>query len=975
MNTFLLRSTVKSFCFSIIFSFFFACGGGGGGGSSSATTPVPDTTPPVIASTNPISGATGIANNSSISVTFNEGMNETTFDNTSFTVNDGSSNLAGTIALSTDKKTAVFTLSSNMAYDVTHTVTVKSTVKDIAGNELGSDSVFTFTTGAAPDTTPPTVSVNPANGSAGFSVSGNIVLSFSEAMNPLTMTDTNIKLFKNGTTEINANVSYDSGTHTATINPAVDLDYSTSYSVKVYTGATDASGNAIASVFTSTFTSAADTTPPGVSSHVPLSDATGVAKGTNITITFSERLNASTVTASNITVIKQSDSSSVAGSVSYDDATKTVTFNPSSDLEAGPTVYTVTAKTGIQDIAGNSLSSNVSWNFTTSDGTGPSVSSHTPLNGSTGESVVNSITITFSEAINTSTLTTSNITIEDSDGNSVPGSFSYDSATMKATFIPTYNMNYQTVYTVTVDTGVEDIYGNSASGSTSWSFTTKERKWTVIYYSDADCDLESALMMDVAEMKSGYVDDQGLDLILLIDRHPGSSGAGGYSSDSSTLGEDFDDTRIYRITHGKAERISGGTQFPEITKTSDYEANMGDASTLKKFIQFCKANYSAGKYALILSNHGGGAKSRKTVQSSLSSIKNKDFVATQNKDICFDETSGNDFLYTSEISGTLTSSESVDLLGMDACLMSSVEFAYQFRNDASNTGFKASIMVASAPTVWGYGWAYTSIFQRLKSGGGDNGTLDSVVGEFSANEMYYDPSTMTAIEFGGVIVEEQSDSTSLNSSQSLTCIDLSKIAAVKNAVDALAVNLALENEKTDLEALRGSGSSVSVLHYFDESDQNEWIFYPYFDIYDLADKIYWSSNFSSTIKGNASTLKTAVDAMVIYSFGNSDYGIDFSYNKSGVHIFFPDGDRQITVIDVTGDGVNDPVNLWYWQDWYNSLDISGEYTGAPLGQLDWCIDGINPAVDTVGNWFELLDSWYDTQLPNDASGGWNYYQW
>ena len=38
---------------------------------------------------------------------------------------------------------------------------------------------------------------------------------------------------------------------------------------------------------------------------------------------------------------------------------------------------------------------------------------------------------------------------------------------------------------------------------------------------------------------------------------------------------------------------------------------MGDANTLKKFIKFCKNNYEADKYMLIMSNHGGGAKDDK----------------------------------------------------------------------------------------------------------------------------------------------------------------------------------------------------------------------------------------------------------------------------------------------------------------------------------------------------------------------------
>ncbi|MBN1499288.1 MAG: clostripain [Spirochaetes bacterium] len=933
----------------------------GGGGTS-----VPDTTPPVIVSTTPVTGATGIAKNSTISVSFSEAVDPATVDTNSFIVNNGTVNLSGTVAMSSDNITAVFTCTADMAYDLTHTVTIKASVADMAGNELGTDGIFSFTTGAAPDTTPPTVSVNPANNAVNFGLSGNVELTFSEAMNPVTINNTNIQLLQ-GASTVGSTVTYNTGTHIATINPTVDLDYSTIYTVKVYTGAADASGNTIASVFTSTFTTIADTTPPSVSSHAPLSDATGVAKGTNITITFSERLLSSTVTSSNITVVKKSNNAFVAGTVTYDDASKTATFNPTSDLEAGPTTYTVTVGTGIKDLHNNSMISNVTWDFTTTDGTGPTVSSHTPLDGATGQSVVDGITITFSEPINTSTLTTSNITIKDAANNNVPGTFTYTSGTMTATFVPTYNLNYQKIYTVTVGTGVKDVNGNSISASSNWSFTTKTRHWTVMYYGDADCNLEAAIMTDIAEMKNGYVDDQGIDIVILIDRHPSSVIADGYSADSTTLGSNFTDTRLYRITNGKAVRISGSTQYSQITTTSTHEANMGDALTLKKFIQFCKANYPASNYSLILSNHGGGVKSAKNEARIELSKGSNDLV----KDICYDETSTNDFLYTSEISNILTSSESVDLFGLDACLMSSVEFAYQYRNDVGNTGFKANIMVASAPTETGNGWEYTAILNRLKSGGGNNGTSDlTLIG----SELYYDPATLTAAQFGAIIVEEQRDSTITNSSQSLTCLDLSKIKAVKVAVDLMSVKLWTESEKSDMETLRGNAPTANLLHYFDENAYDgsaaaytDWLFYPYFDVYNLVVAINSSSNFSVAVKADAVTIRDAVDDLVVYSFANSDFS-GFTEGKSGVHIFFPDGDEQMYLS-------NTWLNQWYLQDWYNSLNISSAYVDAPLGQLSWCIDGINTSVNTVGNWFELLDCWYDTQLANDADGGFNYYQW
>jgi len=480
------------------------------------------------------------------------------------------------------------------------------------------------------------------------------------------------------------------------------------------------------------------------------------------------------------------------------------------------------------------------------------------------------------------------------------------------------------------------LFSLSGCGGGEDEYVPGDKTWTIMYYGDADCDLEGYLMEDIAEMKAGFVNGYGVNLIILIDRYDG------YSNDSSVLGDDFTDTRLYRITQGNYERLDGGTQFPDISAdgSSSYEANMGDAATLEKFIQYCKEKYPATDYALIFSNHGGGVKKKSA------SVYGEVSVSDSNpgiiKNICYDESSGNDFLYTGEISDTLTSDDSVQLLGLDACFMSSVEFAYQFRNDDSNSGFKAEIMVASAPSLWGWGWDYASILGNL-------------------HRKSVDPTYMDASTFGRLIVDTQRSSTRNSVSQSLACVDLSKVKAVKDSVDVMAAALASESEKADLENLRGNAPTASLLNYFTESSSSEWVSYPYFDLYNFAAAISGSSSFSPSIQNKASSLRNAVDSMVLYSFGNSAYS-GFIEGKSGVHIFFPDGDYVVTASTASGD-VTDIC--WRFQWWYNSEDLtsSGGY-----GKLAWCDDGAS-SNGTVENWFELLDSWYDT------ASNFNNYSW
>ncbi|MDY6968598.1 MAG: clostripain [Spirochaetota bacterium] len=477
--------------------------------------------------------------------------------------------------------------------------------------------------------------------------------------------------------------------------------------------------------------------------------------------------------------------------------------------------------------------------------------------------------------------------------------------------------------------------------------------WTIMVYGDGDNNLETFLLYDVQEMKRGYVNNQGLNLIMLADRIDGET------SSSDGFGEDFTDTRLYRITQDEAKRISGDSDFPEITKSSYYEADMGDAETLKKFIKFCKANYPADRYALILWNHGDGVRSK-------GGGNNLDY-----KGICADDTNGS-ILYTAEITDVLTENESVDLIGFDACLMGSVEVAYQYR--PGDNGFNADVMIASPALEWGKGWDYYNILKRIKKGGGENDETDETVG---GNEKYYDPASMTALHLGGIIVEEQRDSTYSQGEQSLACYDLSKVEAVKTSVDTLAVALYDDEEKDNFEDIRDSGSNPDTLHYFNSGVADEWIAWPFFDLYDLCERTSTSPVFDTSIQNDASAIMDAVDEMIIYSFGGSGYTA-FEEGKNGVHIFFPDGDREIY-----DEYLEIDVRHWIYQWWYNALVTNDDYSsGFYYGNMDWCINGATPDNGDVENWFEMLDAWFDYTVSNWPStlgsfpqGGSNRYNW
>ncbi|MCI0669588.1 MAG: Ig-like domain-containing protein, partial [Myxococcaceae bacterium] len=98
----------------------------------------------------------------------------------------------------------------------------------------------------------------------------------------------------------------------------------------------------------------------------PANGATGVALGTSITVTFSEALDASSVSASTLT-LRDAGGNPVAASVSYSATTRTATLTPASAL-APSTAFTATVRGGsggVRDVAGTPLAADVSWSFTT----------------------------------------------------------------------------------------------------------------------------------------------------------------------------------------------------------------------------------------------------------------------------------------------------------------------------------------------------------------------------------------------------------------------------------------------------------------------------------------------------------------------------------------------------------------------------------------------------------------------------------
>jgi len=319
----------------------------------------PDTTAPKVSSTLFASGATGVAVNTKFAPTFSEAMDPLTITAATFTVTGpGGTPVAGAIVYA--GVTAVFTPATNLAGNTTYTATITTGAKDLAGNALASPYVWNWTTGATPDTTAPTVtSTLNANAATGVAVNTKITPTFSEAMDPLTITADTFTVTGPGGTPVAGAIVY-AGV-TAVFTPATNLAGNTTYTGTITTGAKDLAGNALANPYVWSFTTATvpDTTPPTVSSTIPVNAADGVALNATVSATFSEPMDPLTITAATFTL--RQETRPVPGLVIYSGVT--ATFKPNTPYDSG-TIYTATVSTEAKDLAGNALATNKVWSFT-----------------------------------------------------------------------------------------------------------------------------------------------------------------------------------------------------------------------------------------------------------------------------------------------------------------------------------------------------------------------------------------------------------------------------------------------------------------------------------------------------------------------------------------------------------------------------------------------------------------------------------
>jgi hypothetical protein len=214
-----------------------------------------------------------------------------------------------------------------------------------------------------------------------------------------------------------------------------------------------------------------DLIAPEVTQVSPSNLSTNVEVNSEVSAEFSEAIDPGTISSTTFSVTNGAEN--VAGLISYEAATRTAIFTPSSAL-GYDTTYTATLTVGIADAAGNTLASDYLWQFSTEPDPAlipPSIVTTSPDANQVNVQLSQAVNVYFSKDMEPNTINVDTITVSDGSG-SIDGIVSYENGSKNAVFTPSSDLEYDTTYTVTASGTIQDTYGNALGADYSWSFTT-----------------------------------------------------------------------------------------------------------------------------------------------------------------------------------------------------------------------------------------------------------------------------------------------------------------------------------------------------------------------------------------------------------------------------------------------------------------------------------------------------------------------
>jgi len=248
----------------------------------------------------------------------------------------------------------------------------------------------------------------------------------------------------------------------------------------------------------------------------------------------------------------------------------------------------------------------------------------------------------------------------------------------------------------------------------------------------------------------------------------------------------------------------GGNYTLGVNKWYMGELNVGDPQTLADFITWTREHYPANHYYLSIADHGRGTTG-----------------------VAWDYTNNRDYLSTAELRTALNTATNsgqwkIDVLHYDACLMAMLEDAYQVKDFAD-------YLVASQ----NLGWSVFAYEQYVEAGeAGVQGARAPY--EFAAVVAQVTAST-TPRQLAESVAEAYFNHPAIEAyPRTISTLDLSQAASVRQAVDSLAAALRnnLNSIKTYVQNTRSATQKFDSRDYLKITQDDE-----YLDLYHLGDRL------------------------------------------------------------------------------------------------------------------------------------------
>jgi hypothetical protein len=350
-----------------------------------------------------------VPSNAQIVAVMSNTIDPTTLTSSSVTVTPSNgSAIAGTLTLASDGVTLTFVPSATLVSNKVYTVSV-SGFSDAEGNTVTSfTSTFTAGSGNYGASSFKLSSTSPANKATGIAVNSQVTFTMTNLIQAASVNPQTVAVeicFDGSACSASESVAgtYSVSGATITFTPLTPYPGSTVMGMEV-NGLLDEAGNSAPDGFKYfTTASTADTTPPTVT-ITPANGATNIGLNAQIVLSFSESINASTITSSSLAVFSGDTAVSYNFTISADN--RTIILTPGGSAWTSGAVITVALSNAIQDLSGNALV-NTSSQFTlttAASGTVPTVVSMRPGNGSTNVPANTAITLFTSAAMNASTI-------------------------------------------------------------------------------------------------------------------------------------------------------------------------------------------------------------------------------------------------------------------------------------------------------------------------------------------------------------------------------------------------------------------------------------------------------------------------------------------------------------------------------------------------------------------------------------------